>query len=373
MRILLCQDMHETKARPMTPVAILDLASYYRSLGHEVYCRSTDEATGGRFDIIGLSALSPTPDSLLANFTRLRPLCDRLVLGGKVTTRLRDTERKLIEEIAEIHYGPGETLFGNQYTLDGYPAWSMDDLKAMRICDGSLMSSRGCPYHCNFCNNTEDQVRRFPPARTARNIAILKRYGYHQFHFLDDVFGLSVSYGRDIKKAIDDIGESIDGKVRFFIHVRHVKTAIALIGLFHPCRVSIGIESGCDATLDSMNKGFTAEEALLAVKTIYDETHVCLYTMFILGYPGESLTQLRETLDLIKTMHPYVAHCHASFYQPVVGTVGYDMAMSRNPNMQDGGSNAEISWLDPLLRKHDLLAVKHEIELLNRQSANVLD
>jgi radical SAM superfamily enzyme YgiQ (UPF0313 family) len=372
VKILLCQDMHETSARPVTPVALLDLAAYYRSLGHNVVC-SYCGPVSGHYDLIGLSALSPSPESLLSNLTALRPHCDRLVLGGKVTHRLRDAERRQIEQVAEIHRGPGETLFGDNYTLDGYPAWLLSDLQSMKYCDGSLMSSRGCPYRCNFCHNTETIVRRFSPERTAANVSVMRHFGKTRFHILDDVFGLSVSHGRKIYDALSSLGEPIDGNFRFFCHVKHVPAAIALITLFRPNRVSLGIESGCDATLAAMNKGFTSGDALDAVKTIYNETKVNIDTMFILGYPGESRKQLAETVALASSLKPYVQHFHASFYQPVVGTVGHDAAMQRNPNMADGRCNAQISWIDPLLRKCDLVDAMDAFLKLNNNRADVLD
>ncbi len=79
------------------------------------------------------------------------------------------------------------------------------------------------------------------------------------------------------------------------------------------------VQSGSDAVLKRMGRGYTAEEALAIVKTF--RTHcpgISLHTDIICGYPGETEEEFCETLDLVFRMQP--DKVNVTRYSPRPGT-----------------------------------------------------
>jgi len=61
----------------------------------------------------------------------------------------------------------------------------------------------------------------------------------------------------------------------------------------------IGLESGSDAVLDNMRKGFTARTAERFLKTLYRQgLHFEISLIF--GYPRETEKEFRETINFIR-------------------------------------------------------------------------
>jgi anaerobic magnesium-protoporphyrin IX monomethyl ester cyclase len=62
-------------------------------------------------------------------------------------------------------------------------------------------------------------------------------------------------------------------------------------------RVYLGLESGSQDTLDLMKKQVTVEEGIRAVH-LYREAGIEVAGFFIVGYPGETVSSIEETLGL---------------------------------------------------------------------------
>ena len=65
-------------------------------------------------------------------------------------------------------------------------------------------------------------------------------------------------------------------------------------------RVYLGLESGSQATLDLMQKQMTVEQGERAV-TVYNEAGIEVAAFFIVGYPGETASDIEETFALPST------------------------------------------------------------------------
>ena len=79
-----------------------------------------------------------------------------------------------------------------------------------------------------------------------------------------------------------------------------------------------------------------------------DETGTNVGTLFIIGFPGETVGSLDKTFHFIESMRPFAGNW-VSYYQPVPGTKGYDMALARGNNTKSSRRNMFISYVDPNL------------------------
>ena len=264
----------------------------------------------------------------------------------------------------EICAGPGEGYF-HQGEIDfgGYPSWQAVDFQTLRDVNEEVMSARGCPYHCNFCHNTERRVSFFTASRTADNIELLFRLGTRQIFIVDDIFTLRASHMANLLHEAQRRGIPLEGRNRFFSHVSHLSPEILeQIARYRPTQVQIGIESGDDRMLRLMGKPFTSEEAFGKVQLLA-RMGVRIGALFLIGFPGENEESLRNTLAFANRIKHCVEFIWVSYYQPVRGTVGYSMVMGRVKTFRQSKRNTEITYVDPDLTE-EILAKYRNLMML---------
>jgi threonylcarbamoyladenosine tRNA methylthiotransferase MtaB len=86
----------------------------------------------------------------------------------------------------------------------------------------------------------------------------------------------------------------------------------------------IPLQSGDDATLKKMNRPYTAKKYLGIIKRAKEGIKdVAITTDVLIGFPGETERQFKNTVSLIKKIMPLRTHIFT--YSPRKGTVAYDM------------------------------------------------
>lgn len=201
----------------------------------------------------------------------------RIVLG--------DT-RELIKDIDSIP-DPARDLLDMGHCVD----WNGDPI-------GTMITSRGCVFGCNYCVSSRIMGRRFR-ARSPEKIVdemeeLTGRYGIEYIEFLDDNFVLDRKRAKAVAKEI----RRRDLDIKFVASSRVDTIDRELLGELQSAgleSIYYGIESGSQRVLDLMNKGVKVKNALDAVKAA-KERNVRVVGSFILGYPGESLSEMNETI-----------------------------------------------------------------------------
>jgi len=188
----------------------------------------------------------------------------------------------------------------------------------------SMLTSRGCPFRCNFCKPVRKMFKQRSAANIADELEECKSMGFGIVNFVDDTFNVNrnnvLEICREIVKRKIGINFSFMARVDTFDE----ETAVALreAGCI---RIQFGIESGTDRVLKLMDKGFTISEArrALEISKKYGFTTVAF---FIIGYPGEEMQEIQETIKFSIEANPdYVQYLPLSI-QP--GTPLYNTAVS---------------------------------------------
>lgn len=361
------------------PIALLDLAAFLRARGHSVNCYFLDQLSENsgepeeRYDLVGLSVLQvidetvPAADALYLK-TRYGA---KVVVGGKWTETIPDEQRAvLLGHGIDICVGPGEEYFHpGEIDFKNYPPWDEIDLKTLKVVRPEVMSARGCPYRCNFCHNTENRISFFSASRTASNIELLLRLGSDRIFIVDDIFTLRQSHMSDLYAELKAKGVNIERKVSFFSHVNHLTPGILeQIAVYKPAHVQLGIESGDDRMLKAMGKPFTSEEAFNKLRLL-DSRGICVYALFLVGFPEETEESLQRTLRFIEKIEPFIEGAWMSYYQPVRGTKGYLMAAERAKDLNQSKRNTDVTYVDPNLTAEMLIKYRTAmVKVFSRRS-----
>lgn len=161
----------------------------------------------------------------------------------------------------------------------------------------SMITSRGCPYNCYFCDQSVfgHKWRCHSVDYIIREIKKLKeRYGINFISFEDDNFALGKKRIVEFCKKIVD--EKIDinwgCSLRANVLDREALRWMEKAGCWN---IYIGIESGSQRILKYINKRIRLKEVESAVKLI-KEYKINVYGSFIIGFPTETKEEIDSTI-----------------------------------------------------------------------------
>ena len=183
----------------------------------------------------------------------------------------------------------------------------------------SLITARGCPYHCKWCSHEVfgKTHRRRKPVSVAEELEwLINRYQPEMGWMADDVFtihhGWLFEYAAELKRrGIRLPFECISRADR--LNAKVVDT-LAELGCF---RVWIGSESGSQRILDAMERGVTVEQVQSAV-ALCRSAGIQSGMFLMWGYEGEDLTDIEATVDHVKKTDPDIFFTTVAY--PIKGT-----------------------------------------------------
>jgi anaerobic magnesium-protoporphyrin IX monomethyl ester cyclase len=187
----------------------------------------------------------------------------------------------------------------------------------------SLSTQRGCPYTCKWCSTAvygQSYRRRSPEEVVAEIQELQKNYDFDLIWFVDDVFTVSHKWLEEFKLAL----QSHNVKVQFECITRADRMNEGVIKTLKDCgcfRVWIGAESGSQKVIDAMDRRVDVEQVRRMIKytrKIGIETG----TFIMLGYPGETEADIKETVEHLKDSNPDLFTITVAY--PIKGTGLYE-------------------------------------------------
>lgn len=266
------------------------------------------------------------------------------VLIGEVETTARELAQGVPREnIRGLAYNDAGTVRYNvprelRTDLDilPSPAWDLIDLMTYRNAWNAahgyfslnMVSSRGCPFRCNWCAKPiyghNYHVR--TPRAVAQEMAELKiKRGAQHIWFADDIFGLSGKWTRHFSLAVQQLNAQLPFKMqsRCDLMTRETVRDLAHAG----CKeVWMGAESGSQKILDAMDKSIRVEQIYQARENLRRYgIRACFFLQF--GYPGEGWEQIQETVRMIRETAPDDIGVSISY--PLPGTKFYNVVSNQ--------------------------------------------
>jgi anaerobic magnesium-protoporphyrin IX monomethyl ester cyclase len=233
------------------------------------------------------------------------------------------------------------------------PAWDLAPLEDYRRAwidahgrfSLNLVSSRGCPYRCNWCAKPifGASYQAHSPRFVAEQMARLKRdYEADHIWFADDIFALSAQWTREFAGEVERLAARLPFKMqsRCGLMTREVVSALARAGCEE---VWMGAESGSQKVLDAMDKDLRVEQIGAARENLRRHgIRACYFIQF--GYPGELWADIERTAEMIRETQPDDIGVSVSY--PLPGTVFYERVAAQL------GSKRNWSHSDDLAMMH---------------------
>ena len=186
--------------------------------------------------------------------------------------------------------------------LDGIPMPAYDRIDLSRYTCVSVVTGRGCPYRCTFCdvgplwgNKT---VMRSVGSVMDELTLLRDRFGQHTIHVADDTFDLARGRTEEFCDRIKELELRWSCLARIDLMDEALIERMAGAGCD---AVFLGIESGSDAVLRKIKKKFTIEEATVKAEmsTRYMDRVI---TSYIWGFPFETMEDFKLTLLSVVSM-----------------------------------------------------------------------
>jgi len=189
----------------------------------------------------------------------------------------------------------------------------------------SILSSRGCPYRCTFCDVPQTKVRYRSAANFVDEIEWCVSQGIREFHVFDDTFNVSddrvIEICRELINRRIHVTWSLRGRVDSLSD--EVAGYLKEAGCF---RLHLGIESGVPRILDLMKKHINPEKVNQAVATA--KRHgLQVHGFFLIGFPTETREEINQTITFARQLQIDYAQFSVTTLLP--GTEIYKWAMEQ--------------------------------------------
>lgn len=202
----------------------------------------------------------------------------------------------------------------------------------------NYISSQGCVYKCKFCyeTNYKRKYARLPCDKIIQDLEyFVREFNVDGIKFYDADWFINSKKYELLISALARLNLSWAASIHpkdILRAIANGETLLAQLATSNCKRLLMGIESGSNHVLkEVVDKGVTKEEIFFVAQEIARYGILGSYT-FIVGFPGESVSEQEETFEFIRslwTLNPR-PETRVHIYTPYPGTALYDKTLSMN-------------------------------------------
>jgi anaerobic magnesium-protoporphyrin IX monomethyl ester cyclase len=304
-----------------------------KAAGHDVriYCphlAPIDSADVHSADLVGISTTTSTAPAGYGIADELRRRGVPTVIGGSHVTFMADEALEhadwvargeggeaLMLELVEILQGrrEPETVGGLSFRRDGRTVHNqlrgrclnLDELPvpdlslivgSERLKSTPIMTSLGCPFACTFCSVTTMFGRRYRSRSPEHVIAELEAKQPRRIFFFDDNFAADKRRLKTLLGLMIERGLVMPWSAQVRTDVADDAELLTLMRRSGCDRLSLGLESVNQATLDGYQKSQNVDDIARAIDTLHDCGIKC-HGMFVLGADSDTVETVRDTVE----------------------------------------------------------------------------
>jgi len=297
-----------------------DVAVYNENLSGPVLENPDIMADLCAADVVGISIMTPTANRGYQIADAIRSRCpDVTIAFGGVHATFRPQEARRHGDV--VVQGEGESVIQavadgriRQGIVRGEPVENLDTLPVLNhglmhdfeaLVAGCrrrehyelpVMTSRGCPFGCDYCTVTRmfgRRVRRQSVDKVHADIQAYASRGFRRMFFYDDNFTTDRAWSRDLLERLKPMDLRFNAQVRVDFHWKDRHRRRRDDDLLRAMRRAggdvfyIGYETIDDATARQWHKGYRGEGTLTT--RLMEDTHILhdngfwIHGMFVLG------------------------------------------------------------------------------------------
>ncbi|MGD0615180.1 MAG: radical SAM protein, partial [Verrucomicrobiota bacterium] len=219
--------------------------------------------------------------------------------------------------------------------LRGLPIPRRDLIRRRHFTKGAVFATRGCPYHCSYCNLKQIYAGGFR-ARPVHEVMIdIQHMGNRYFVFWDDNFFGDVDYAVRLMTALK--GQRRRWAAQVSINRCADEPLLRLARESGCVYLFIGLESFSEECLASVNKGFNQVARYAEIIRLIHRHGICVQAGVIFGFDADGKDVFANTLRACESMG--IDGVTVSVLTPLPGTRLYD-------EMKRRGRLAGEDWTD---------------------------
>lgn len=209
----------------------------------------------------------------------------------------------------------------------------------------NVVTTRGCPYHCNWCSKPiwgQRYNARSPENVVEELVELRDSYQPDHIWFADDIFGLKPGWIQRFDELVTEHDVRVPFKCLSRPDLLVRKDTAERLGAAGCEEVWIGAESGSQKILDAMEKGTTVDQIVEAADRVHAAGYrIAFFIQF--GYPGETLEDIDATLDLIRRARPDDIGISVAY--PLPGTPFYDRVEKELGSVRHWVDSSDLAML----------------------------
>ena len=220
-------------------------------------------------------------------------------LNGIITKSFCNDKIDFVSDLNDLPFPAWEDFPLENYWKLGYSHGPLSDKKYL-----PMLSSRGCPYPCNFCvvpKTNERKWRSRSPENVVKELEYFKdKLGVTEFHFEDLNPTVNDKRTKELCNLLIEKNLKISWKMVAGTKVESIKDleTVRLLKKSGCNYISISPESGSKDLMKEINKPFNYEHAIKIIKEM-KKNKIFSQACFVIGYPGEKKIDLKKTKNMI--------------------------------------------------------------------------
>ncbi|MCL4477567.1 MAG: B12-binding domain-containing radical SAM protein [Deltaproteobacteria bacterium] len=232
-----------------------------------------------------------------------------VIMGGIHATFLQEEAGKYVDYVVAgegenviidlLKHGSDKRIIQGEFLhkLDNIPVPDFDLLvNSKKLNITPVMTSRGCPYDCNFCSVTKMFGQGYRTFSVDRVIEELKNVKTEKVFFYDDNFTANINRTYELMERIAKENFKFRWSAQVRTDITRYPDLVNDMKRAGCDTVYVGFESISDKTLKDLSKHQTIEDIKRAIDTFHTND-IYVHGMFIFGSDEDEKNIFKETAD----------------------------------------------------------------------------
>ncbi|HTY87444.1 MAG TPA: radical SAM protein [Candidatus Acidoferrum sp.] len=299
-------------------------------------------------DLVAITVNTPNAPHCYRMAARFRARGARVVMGGPHATLRPDEAARHCDHLVEGEAEETWPQFLDEFyrgcavpryqsarppSLAGLPVPRRDLIRRRYFTKGAVFATRGCPYHCSYCNLKQIYHAGFRTRPVPEVLADIQSMSNRYFVFWDDNFFGDVDYAARLLTALKPLHRRWAAQVSID---RCTDDRLLQLARDAGCvYLFIGLESFSEAGLASVNKGFNHVSRYAELIRRIHRHGICVQAGVMFGFDADGNDVFARTLAACESMG--IDGVTVSVLTPLPGTRLYE-------EMKRAGRLASDDW-----------------------------